>query len=41
MGTEFPFFKMKSSGGDFPDGPVAGTLCSQCRGPGFKPWSEN
>ena len=22
-------------------GPVAKTLCSQCRGPGFHPWSGN
>ena len=27
--------------GDFPDGPVAKTLCSQCRGPRFSPWSGN
>ena len=27
--------------GDFPGGPVAKTLCSQCRGPGFDPWSGN
>ena len=26
---------------DFPDGPVAKTLCSQCRGPRFNPWSGN
>ena len=26
---------------DFPGGPVAKTLCSQCRGLGFNPWSEN
>ena len=26
---------------DFPGGPVVKTLCSQCRGPGFHPWSEN
>ena len=26
---------------DFPGGPVADTLHSQCRGPGFNPWSEN
>ena len=25
---------------DFPSGPLAKTLCSQCRGPGFDPWSE-
>ena len=24
---------------DFPGGPVARTLCFQCRGPGFDPWS--
>ena len=24
---------------DFPGGPVAMTLRSQCRGPGFNPWS--
>ena len=27
--------------GDFPSGPVAKTLCSQCRVPGFDPWSRN
>ena len=26
---------------DFPGGPVAKTLCSQCRGLGFDPWSGN
>ena len=26
---------------DFPDSPVAKTLRSQCRGPGFNPWSGN
>ena len=26
---------------DFPVGPVAKTLCSQCRSPGFNPWSGN
>ena len=26
---------------DFPGGPVAKTSCSQFRGPGFNPWSEN
>ena len=25
--------------GEFPGGPVAGTPCSQCRGPGFHQWS--
>ena len=27
--------------GDFPRGPVAKGMRSQCRGPGFHPWSEN
>ena len=27
--------------GDFPDGPLAKTLHSQCRGPEFDPWSGN
>ena len=27
--------------GDFPGGPVAKTLHSQCRGPRFDPWSGN
>ena len=27
--------------GDFPGGPVAKTLSSQGRGPGYDPWSEN
>ena len=26
---------------DFPGGPVAKTLYSQCRGSGFDPWSGN
>ena len=26
---------------DIPGGSVAKTLCFQCRGPGFKPWSGN
>ena len=26
---------------DFPGGPGAKTPCSQCRGPGFSPWSGN
>ena len=35
------FFYMKHRYRDLADGPVAKTLCSQCRGPGFDPWSEN
>ena len=27
--------------GDFPGGPVAETLCFQCKGPRFDPWSGN
>ena len=27
--------------GGLPGGPVAKTSCSQCRGPGFNPWSKN
>ena len=26
---------------EFPGGPVVRTLCFQCRGPGFDPWSGN
>ena len=26
---------------DFPGGPVVKTLCFQCRGHGFDPWSED
>ena len=35
-----PYHK-KERKGDFPGGPAAGTLSSQCRGPGFNPWSGN
>ena len=31
----------KDSTGDFPGGPMAKTLESQCRGPRFHPWSGN
>ena len=34
-------FHLKKCFGDFSGGPVAKTLCSQSRGPGFDPWSEN
>ena len=34
------FFHPKYSWG-FPGGPVAETLCCQCRGSGFNPWSGN
>ena len=33
--------EQKQMGGDFPGGAVVKTLCSQCRGPGFDPWSGN
>ena len=32
---------LKSQCWDFPSVPVAKTLHSQCRGPGFDPWSGN
>ena len=31
----------KNEAGDFPGDPVAKTLCSQSRGPGFDSWSGN
>ena len=31
----------KQAGMDFPGGPVVKTQSSQCRGPGFNPWSGN
>ena len=33
--------KKKKRYKDFPGGPVGKTPCSQCRGPGFDPWSGN
>ena len=33
--------QQKSLSGDFAAGPVASTPHSQCRGPGFDPWSGN
>ena len=33
--------KKKKKRRDFPGGAVDKTLCSQCRGPGFNPWSGN
>ena len=36
-----PLFPSKPLIWDFPGGPVAKTLRSQCRGPGFDPWSGN
>ena len=32
---------VNGSSRDFPGGPVAKTLHSQCRGPRFSPWSGN
>ena len=32
---------IKRTNRDFPGGPVGKTLHSQCRGPGFDPWSGN
>jgi len=34
-------FNLKIQCGGFPDGPVAKTQCSQCKGPGFDLWSGN
>ena len=34
-------YNQRNGGGDFPHGPGAGTPWSQCRGPGFVPWSGN
>ena len=34
-------FTENSTGRDFPGGPAVKTLRSQCRGPGFDPWSGN
>ena len=34
-------FKEYKNYRDFPGGPVAKTPHSQCRGPGFNPWSGN
>ena len=31
----------KERNSDFPSGPVAKTLHTQCRGPGFDPWLGN
>ena len=32
--------KGNGKGGDFPGSPLAKTPSSQCKGPGFNPWSE-
>ena len=34
-------WNQKCFAGDFPGSPGAKTLCFQCRGPGFEPWSRN
>ena len=36
-----PLLPQRLQKGDFPGGPVAKTPRSQCRGPGFDPWSGN
>ena len=38
---KYKLLYIKPITGDFPGGPVAKTLCSQSRGPGFHPWSGN
>ena len=37
-GLSIPFMDIKQHLWDFPGGPVAKTLRSQCRGPGFNSW---
>ena len=32
---------LRVAGGEFPSGPVVGTLRFHCQGPGFDPWSGN
>ena len=39
--TTYIVGKYKEKSGHFPDGPVAKTLHSQCRGPRFDPWLGN
>ena len=47
LGREGNFLKLvkniykNPTTGDFPGGPVVKTQHSQCRGPGFNPWSGN
>ena len=38
---KFNPFSLKEETEDFPGGPMANTLCSQRRAPGFNPWSGN
>lgn len=33
--------RLQNGGKGFPRGPAAKSLSSQCRGPGFEPWSQN
>ena len=39
--TDGEDMKVKSVCRDFPGGPAVKTLCFQCRGYGFDPWSGN
>ena len=41
MGCLRKFFFLKTCLEDFPPGPVAKTLCPQCKERGFDPWSGN
>ena len=40
-GSKQNFFQRRPTDGDFPGGPAVKIPCSQCRGPGFDPWSGN
>ena len=39
--SQTKILELKRTIRDFPGGAVDRTLHSQCRGPGFDPWSEN
>ena len=41
MARRISFKAIRKYFGDFPGGQVAKTSHSQCKGPGFNPWSEN
>ena len=40
-GSSGKTWRRRRKAGDLPGGPVAGTPCSPCRGPGSDPWSGN
>ena len=41
MANSLLFLKLRRLHRDFAGSPVTKTPCSQCRGPGFSPWSRN